>query len=187
MPRHRCAFRSTFAVLAAGWLVAGCSSTPSLDPRTWFGRDSTPAPAARELPGVEARLRGLSSAATGVVRVRETGDLLIVFVQLGSVSPGPYRAVFHDNANCTSPNGFSAGAPWTPPGAKDSAARLLPELYVKDEHGELTARLRGVRMGPDMLKRSVLIYAGSTVVPPKPNVPNDVVACGTFVPSTSLF
>ena len=181
--------RSIFASLAVACLLAACSSTPSLDPRRWFARDDTAKPAPREVPGVDARLRGVGSAAGGMVRVRESGDLLVVLVVLQGVQPGPYRVVFHERGNCSSPNGFSAGAPWSPPGAKDPAARIVPELNANtDGNGQLTARLRGVRMGEGgMLDRGVLVYEGSTVTPPKPGVPNNVVACGVFEKSISLF
>ena len=181
--------RPVVVALAAAWLLAACSTTPSWDPRRWFSRDDVPKPAVRESPGVEARLRGIGSAASGIVRVRESGDLLIVQVQLGSVKPGLYRAVFHERGNCTSPNGFSAGAPWSAPGARDAATQLIPTLSANiDGRGELTARLRGVRMGEGgMLDRGVLIYEGTTVVPPRPDTPNSVVACGAFVKSTTLF
>jgi hypothetical protein len=52
----------------------------------------------------------------------------------------------------------------------------------------MTARLKGVRMGDGgMLNRGVLVYEGNDAVPPKPGVPNNVVACGAFVRSTTLF
>lgn len=122
-----------------------------------------------------------------MVRLRESGDLLVVMVTLDQADPGPYRIVLHDNANCSSPNGFSAGAPWSPPGAREAPTRLIPELNANNSGAQLTARLRGVKMGTDILKRSVLVYQGSTVVPPRPDVPNNVIACGTFVQSTTLF
>lgn len=180
---------SIFTSLALVGLLGACSSTPSLDPRRWFGRDDTPNPAVREVPGVEARLRGVGSAAGGSVRVRESGDLLVVLVVLEGVRPGAYRVVFHENGNCSSPNGFSAGPAWAPPGAKDPATRLVPELNASTEGGgQLTARLRGVRMGDGgMLNRGVLVYEGSAATPPRPGVPNNVVACGVFVKSVSLF
>ena len=181
--------RSATAALAAVLLVSACTTMPSLDPRRWFGRDEVSKAAPREQPGVEARLRGVGSAAGGIVRVRESGDLLVVLSVLDGVKPGPYRIVFHENGNCSSPNGFSAGAPWSPPGAKEPATRLVPEMNVNsDGHGELTARLRGVRMGDGgMLNRGVLVYEGAIAQPPKPGTPNNVVACGAFVKSTTLF
>jgi len=183
MPAHR----SRLAALAAVLLLSACSSTPSMDPRTWFAKDTTPPPKAREDPGVDARLKPIGSAVSGTVFVRESGDLLVVRVTLQTNAAGIYRAVFHANGNCSSPNAFSAGAPWSPPGAKVAAARLLPAVYASAEgDATLVARLRGVRMG-DLENRSVLVYAGDDTEPPKPDVPNNVVACGVFVRSTALF
>jgi len=181
--------RSTLVMIVLAMLASACSTTPSWDPRRWFGRDEAPAAAPREVPGAEARLRGIGSAASGMVRVRETADYLLVQVELGGVGPGTYRAVFHDTANCSSPNAFSAGAPWASPGARTGAAQLIPLMNANIEgRAELVARLRGVKMGDGgMLNRSVLIYAGTAVEPLKPDVRNNVVACGVFVKATSLF
>jgi Cu/Zn superoxide dismutase len=180
-------YRAVAAALVAALSLAACSSSPSLDPRTWFAKDATPPAKAREEPGVDARLRALGSAVSGRVFVRESGDLLVVRVVMQSTRPGAHRVVFHDTGNCTSPNGFSAGAPWSPPGARVSPARLLPEAYASTEGDvNLVARIRGVRMG-DLLNRSVLVYEGLDAEPLKPEVPNNVVACGVFTPSTSLF
>ena len=186
--------RSAFASIAAMLLLASCSSTgtATLDPRTWFGSNkSEPKPVTRESPGVEARLKAIGTSINGTVRVRESGDLLVVRAELVNAMPGTsYRLVFHSNGNCSSPNGFSAGPPWSPPGAKEPPGRLVPEVYVNSEgNGILTARLRGVGMGGDagLLNRSVLVYQGSFVETPKPDVANNVVACGAFVRATALF
>ena len=174
-------------VLAAVLTLGACSSTTTLDPRTWFSRDSTPPPKAQETPGVEARLRAIGSSANGVVRMRECGDLLVVRVELAGLNPGPHRVVLHANGNCSSPNGFSAGEPWAPPGWRDPPARLIPELVAStDGYGLLTARIRGVRLG-DAIKRSVLVYQGTTPQFPRPDTPNNVIACGAFEASRSLF
>jgi Cu/Zn superoxide dismutase len=180
-------------MLAAALAVAGCGGTRTLDPRTWFkSGEETAAPKAREEPGVEARLQPLGSSVSGIVRARESGDLLIVRVELHNVKPGTlHRVVFHANGNCSSPNGFSAGAPWAPPGAKETPARLVPDVYTNsDGTAIMTARLRGVRAGSGEAgfeKRAVLIYEGANTEPPKPSVANNVIACGVFTKSTSLF
>lgn len=181
------ALSTRLAALAAAALLSACSSTASLDPRTWFAKDSTPGPKAREEPGVEARLKDLRAGVSGAVYVRESGDLLIVRVVMQTDRSGTYRVVFHDTPNCSSPNAFSAGAPWSPPGASAPPGRLLPAAYAgTDGNVNLVARVRGARMG-DLEKRSVLVYHGDDTTPPKPDVPNNVVACGTFTRSTSLF
>ncbi|HVE50980.1 MAG TPA: superoxide dismutase family protein [Casimicrobiaceae bacterium] len=171
--------------------LSACSGPRTLDPRTWFSRDTAASGAApRELPGVEARLKPIGSALNGVVRARESGDLLIVRVELSNLPQGMYRVVFHANGNCSSPNGFSAGEQWLPPGAKGSPARLVPEIYTNSAGDAIvTARLRGVRLGGEggLEKRGVLVYEGANTDPPRPNVPNGVVACGVFERSTALF
>ena len=181
--------RTTLVTIAIALLASACSTTPSWDPRRWFSRDEAPSAAPRELPGAEARLRGIGSAANGMVRVRETADLLLVQVEIAGLTTGTYRVVFHETPNCSSPNGFSAGAPWASPGARTGATQLIPLMNVGTEgRGDLVARLRGVKMGEGgMLNRSVLIYDGTTIEPLKPGVPNNVVACGVFVKATSLF
>jgi Cu/Zn superoxide dismutase len=181
--------RSTIAIIAVAMLATACSTSTSWDPRRWFSRDQEPAAPVREVPGAEARLRGIGSAASGMVRVRETADYLLVQVELGGVGPGTYRAVFHETPNCTSPNAFSAGPAWASPGTRTPPSQLIPLMNANIEgRAELVARLRGVKMGEGaMLNRSVLIYAGTSVDPLQPGVPNNVVACGVFVKATSLF
>ena len=183
MPFHR----ARYAALAAAVLLSACSSTASMDPRTWFAKDATPAPKAREEPGVEARLKDMGAGVSGAVYVRESGDLLVVRLVMQTDRPGTYRVVFHANGNCSSPNAFSAGAPWSPPGATASPGRLVPPAYAgTDGNVTLVARIRGVRMG-DLDKRGVLIYRGDDTTPPQPDVPNNVVACGVFTRATALF
>lgn len=185
--------RSVLPALAAVFLLASCSSTGSatLDPRTWFGKKDEPKPVTRESPGVEARLKPIGTSLNGVVRVRESGDLLVVRAEISGALPGSsYRIVFHTTGNCSSPNGFSAGPPLSLPGAKEPPGRLVPELYVNTEgNGILTARLRGVGMGgnPGLVDRGVLVYQDSFTETPRPGVPNNVVACGAFVRATALF
>lgn len=183
-------FRSLAALLAVCVLATACGSTRSLDPRTWFSRDKEAPSGAtpREQPGVEARLKPLGSSLSGVVRARESGDLLVVRVELHNLQPGVlHRVVLHENGNCSSPNGFSAGAPWSPPGAKESPARLIPDVYTNTEGSAImTARLRGVRLG-DMEKRSVLVHQGPETATPQPSVPNNVIACGVFERATTIF
>jgi Cu/Zn superoxide dismutase len=182
--------QSLAAAVVVPVVLAACagSGQRTLDPRTWFSRDTTPGPAVREVPGVDARLASLGSAVTGVVRARESGDLLVVRIELTNSKPGTaHRVVLHANGNCSSPNGFSAGAPWSPPGWKDQPSRLVPDVYTNSEgNGILTARVRGVRLG-DLEKRGVLVYEGGFTEPPRPSVSNNVVACGVFERATSLF
>lgn len=183
--------RTSLIALGTLLLVSCSGGWSSMDPRRWFSRDEAAPAAAREVPGVEAPLHSLRSSISGKVSARESGDLLVVQVQIANAKPGGvYRVVFHSNGNCTSPNAFSAGAPWSLPGATDPPARLLPEVRTSSEgHGWMTARLRKVRLGGDsgLLNRSVLVYEGTEIEIPKPDVANNVVACGVFVRATSLF
>jgi hypothetical protein len=188
------ALRTSTVLAVACLLLAACGSsggTRTLDPRTWFSRGDGGVPGAtqREVPGVEARLQRIGgSSLTGVVRARESGDLLVVRLELTNLKGGTmHRVVFHANGNCSSPNGFSAGAAWTPPGTREPPSRLLPDVYTNAEGDAiLTARLRGVRLG-DMEKRSVLVYEGASTTVPQPGVPNNVIGCGVFERATTLF
>lgn len=174
-------------LLAATLALGACSSTSSMDPRTWFSKENIAAPKEREVPGVDAPLRPITSSANGKVRLRESGDLLVVSVDLWNLNPGMHRIVLHSNGNCSSPNGFSAGPPWSPPGWRESPIRLFPD-FIANSIGNATmvARVRGVRLG-DALNRSVLVYQGDTPQIPQPGVPNNVIACGVFEQATTLF
>ena len=80
---------------------------------------------------------------------------------LGSVGPGDYRVVIHANGNCTSPNGFSAGPPWAPPGV---AAQHVVLVRKNDDYATRSwSALRRLRLdGPDgVLGRSVVVHAGA--------------------------
>ena len=159
----------------AALALAACSSTAT-------GPLEAPKGAA-QVPGVEAVLIPKNgSAAQGDVKVMQRADVLWVLVSLNNLTPGPYRVVIHERDNCTSPNAFSAGRAWAPPGDARNPAELLPLVNVGAQaHGEMTYRLHGVRLsGPDSLQgRSIVVYAGSKLPPPlAPGVANDVVLCG---------
>lgn len=140
--------------------------------------------------GYMARLRPMNgSAATGSVAVGDRGGVMVVQLALSSLPPGFYAWSLHSTGNCSSRNGFSAGAPWAPSGAKRPPTELLPEFLVNTESGaSVTARVRDVRIDGDggINGRSVLIYQGGGIQPIKAEVPNNVVACGVFEPARSL-
>jgi len=164
-------------VLAAALALAACTSQNT-------GPLAAPKGAA-PVPGVEATLIPKNgSAAQGDVKIMQRGDVLWVLVSLSNLVPGPYRVVLHERDNCSSPNTFSAGRPWAPPGDPRKATELLPVMTVgAQSHGQMTYRLHGVRLsGPDSAAgRSVLVYAGDTAPPALvPDVPNDVVLCGAL-------
>jgi hypothetical protein len=172
--------------------LAGCSTSASLDPRTWFKSEAEPPVSTRDVPGVEARLKAIAYPMSATVRIRESGDLMIVTFSAAGLTGGvPYRLVLHERGNCSSPNAFSAGAAWSPPKAPSGPATLIPVVYAStDGTALLTARIRGPRLGGDssaLLDRGVLLYEGDRIEPLKPDVPNNVIGCGAFVRATSLF
>jgi len=164
-------------VLLAALALAACSSATT-------GQLEAPK-GAQPVPGVEAvLLQKNGSAAQGDVKVMQRGDVLWVLVSLNNLPPGPFRVVFHERGNCSSPNAFSAGRPWAPPGDPRKPTELLPVVAMgANGHGQMTLRLHGVKLaGPDSLAgRSVLVHAGDSAAPALvPDVPNAVVLCGAL-------
>lgn len=174
--------------LAGAVLVAGCSNIN-------FGSPTPPGPepksAKAEEMGQVAVLRAIGgSAVSGKIRVIDRGDGASVLVSVINIPTRAYRLVFHERGNCTSPNGFSAGAPWAPAMAGKPAEDLLPVQYANAESVvEAESRIRGLHaMGPDgVAGRSVMLYAGPAVTVPRPDVPNAAIACGVFETARSIF
>ena len=162
--------------LAAAALAAGCGM---------FGhRDEAPAPTPTgPAGGVEARLKPLASGISGKVRVIDRGDGATLLVSAINLPQGEYRVAFHERPNCSSPNGFSVGAPWAPAAAGKDPRQLVGPLYVDAEGtAEASVHVKGLRAtGPDGVSgHSVVIYTGNAVTDAQPDVPNNRVACGTF-------
>jgi Cu/Zn superoxide dismutase len=158
-------------------LVAGCSTTRSAE---------SPAneQAKKVEMGQQAVLRPIGgSAVQGKVRVIDRGDGAVVLISGTSFPLGPYRLAFHERGNCTSPNGFSAGAPWAPAAAGKAPKDLMPVQYANSEN-RVETELRIPKLhanGPDgVAGRSVVLYAGNEVTEIRPNVPNAAIACGVF-------
>jgi Cu/Zn superoxide dismutase len=133
--------------------------------------------------GQEANLRAINgSAVFGKIRVIDRGsDDASMLVSMMNIPPGAYRIAFHERPNCSSPNGFSAGALWAPAGR--DAAQMIPTQYVNSEDRVgTTIRLSGVRAtGPSgVAGHSVVVYAGPRITPAQPDVPNQAIACGVF-------
>jgi Cu/Zn superoxide dismutase len=174
-------------------VLAGCSSSrlPN-DPRQF--PEIAPEPGAAQDVGrgigYIARLRPMNgSAAAGSVSVGDRGGVMVIQLALNNVPPGYYAWALHASGNCSSRNGFSAGAAWAPSGAKKPPVELLPEFLVNTEStATVTVRVRDVRIDGDggINGRSVLIYQGGDIKPLKAEVPNNVVACGVFEPARSL-
>ena len=172
------------APFAGALALAACQTSRDAGPLA-------PPTGATQTPGVEAVLVAKNgSAAQGDVKFMLRGDVVSVLVSLSNLPPGPVRVAVHERGNCSSPNAFSAGRAWSPPGYARPATELLPEMTVGAQgHGQMTYRLRGVGItGPDSLEgRAVLVHAGTRVdADLRPDVPNNVVLCGVVGPIRSF-
>lgn len=140
--------------------------------------------------GQIANLRSIGgSSLTGRIRVVDRGDNATILMSLINVPVGAYRIVFHETPNCTSPNAFSAGAPWAPPAAGKPPQDLFPTQYANSEAiMETELRIAGLHSnGPNgVAGRSVVVYAGPNVTEIRPDVPNAAIACGVFTPVQPL-
>jgi len=168
--------------LGAASMLAACAPSGTAPPPI-VGVSEIP-PAA----GLVASLRGLGSAVSGKVRVIDRREGITLLVSAINLPPGEYRVAFHANGNCSSPNGFSAGPPWAPAGL--SPTTLIPSFMTNSRDGtaESSAYIAGVHtVGENGLAgRSVILYAGSTITPAMPDVPNNGFACGVFEPVQML-
>lgn len=158
-------------------VVAGCSS--------FRGGAAPEEPATQPDYGQVATLRAVNGSVTfGKIRVIDRGDGASVLVSIMNVPPGTFRLAFHQTPNCTSPNAFSAGPPWAPPG-KDPRT-LMPAQFVNSEDRvSATFRVPGVHAtgANGVAGHSVVVYSGSRVMDARPDVPNERIACGVFEPA----
>lgn len=161
----------TVAALAAA-LLAGCA-----------GRDASSPAAADQVGNMEARLRGVGSAATGKVIVVDNGTGVTLTLDVVNLAQGVYRLAFHANPNCNSPNGESAGPLWAPPNSAKAPGELIPEAFA-GQHGSISfsARIPGVYIDrqPSLRGHSIVLHAGPFVDSPLPGLPNNYIACGVF-------
>jgi Cu/Zn superoxide dismutase len=169
-------------ILAAAFSLAACGSFTLRTPLD----ERAPVDAANPARyGLESRLRSLGSGIWGRARVVDRADGVTLSLSMINLPQGPYRVAFGENANCTSPNGFSAGRPWAPAAAGKDPRNLVPPLYQSnDGSAEMSVFLRGVHVtGPDGVeKRSIVVFTGADVTEARPDVPNTRIACGTFEP-----
>ena len=170
--------RAAAAALVVATMLTGCAL---------FGGSGE-----RKPPAVEAALTPIGgSAAQGSAMFTPRGDGVTMLVQLNGLAPGRYRVLVHANGNCTSPNGFSAGPPWSPPGAPSPLVERIPIMTTNSEgSATLTVRLAGVTVdGPNGLAgRSVVLHdAPDGPFDARPDVPNARIACGVIGPLHSLF
>jgi Cu/Zn superoxide dismutase len=134
--------------------------------------------------GLVAQLRGTGSAATGVVHIFDYRDGVVVQLAVANLLPGTYRIALHDGGNCKSPNLFSAGSAWAPPGSSKSPGDLLPQFDANEvgNQNSYVAYITGVRTeGPTSLRgRTVVIHYGSKISDAFPGQPNNRIACGVL-------
>jgi len=179
MRRYRAA-RALIIAAVAG-LTGGCDSMQ--DSKTvLFGTGS----------GLTARLVPVGgSAATGAVGFAQYKNNVAMTLTIYGLPVGRYRVVVHTTGNCSSPNGFAAGPPWSPPGvAPPLDAQVRAFVMSSDVSSEVSVRLTGVTIdGPNsLLGRSVIVHEGGEgSLEAVPNVRNGRVACGVIGPVPALF
>lgn len=141
--------------------------------------------------GLVARLASRSSAITGTVRVFDYRDGVQVQLAATNLIPGSYRLALHERGNCTSPNMFSAGPAWAPPGFTEPAGKLLPSFFVGEEGTVVgyVVYIKGVSTsGPTSIRgRSFVLHSGELVGEAFPGQPNNRMACGVIVEGKALF
>jgi Cu/Zn superoxide dismutase len=163
--------KATAAALTA-MLLASCA-----------GPDPTSPAAADQVGNLEARLRGIGSAATGKVIVVDNGAGVTLTLDVANLRQGTYRLAFHANPNCSSPNGESSGPVWGPPNSAKPPGELIPVVYVgQADMVSFSARIPGVRVDgePSLRGRSVVLHEGPFVDSPLPGASNNYIACGVF-------
>jgi Cu-Zn family superoxide dismutase len=185
--------RATVVGLVLAASLAGCDTMQRAGGAI-FGSsdDKKPAVEAKKPAAVEAGLAPIGgSAAQGSVIFSPRGDGVTMLVQLNGLAPGRYRVLVHANGNCSSPNGFSAGPPWSPPGVTPPLPERIPMITTNSEgSGTLTVRLAGVTIdGPaGVTGRSVVLHdAPNGPFEARPDVANARVACGVIGPLRTFF
>ena len=166
-------------MLALAALAAGCSSTKG--------------PASEPGVGLNARMVGTGSTASGSFRVYDSKDGSGVNVQLSLINslPGTYLITLHERGNCRSPNLFSAGPAWAPPGSGKAPGELMP-TFSTDSEGDLHnygAYIRGAHVdGPHgLVGKLVVVQFGRGVSDAEPGLSNKRMACGVLEYINPLF
>jgi superoxide dismutase, Cu-Zn family len=159
--------------------AAGCRSTGGL-----LDRDELPSPASAAYGAVFVARNG--SAASGNVRIVPRDDGIVLTVYAAGLAPGRLRVAIHENGNCSSPNAFSAGRVWSPPGVTFTPPSLTASAEGNVFH---TVRLPGIRLeGPaGLMGKSVVLHEDNGTLDAQPGVPNGRVACGVIGPMRQLF
>jgi Cu/Zn superoxide dismutase len=173
------------AVLAI--LICGCTYSGG-SARLTHGDSDDAQPKASPNAGLTATMRPVGSAVAGKVRVIDRGDGVSVMLSTNNLfQGGVYRMAFHRDGNCTSPNAFSAGPAWAPPGM--NPATLIPTFLQRiDGSAEVEVHVSGVHTQGEngLAGRSIVLYAGDTIPEIKPGMPNNALACGVFEPVRPL-
>ena len=159
-------------VTLAAALLAACAGPNS----------SSPA-AADQVGNMEARLRGVGSAATGSVVVVDHCAGVTLTLDAANLQQGNYRLAFHANPNYSSPDGESSGPVWAPPAAPGPPGELIPGIYVgQGESVSYSVRIPGVHIDrePSLRGRSIVLHRGNFVDEPLPGSSNNYIACGVF-------
>jgi Cu/Zn superoxide dismutase len=171
-------YRVVLAMVAAA-TVASCTMT----------KDGKEVLAAGD--GLEARLVPKGSTALGAARIFDTRDGVSFQMQLINVPTGTYRVALHEKGNCSSPNLFSAGPAWAPPGSGKSGADLFPPFNVNTDGDKpsYVTTIRGAHTeGPQSLRgRLVVVYYGNEITDAFPGQPNNRIACGVLQSVKPLF
>jgi Cu/Zn superoxide dismutase len=178
---HRIARAPVAAALAVAALASCSTQREAPDAPMVAAQKAAPVPY-----GLFSQMRALGSGIFGRARVVDRGDGVSLTLSMINLPQGPFRVAFGENPNCSSPNGYSAGQPWAPPGAGRSGHDLVQPLFnAKDGSSETSVFVRGVHVtGPDGLdKRSIIVYTGNDATDAQPGVPNNRIACGTFEPA----
>ena len=181
MPDTLLSLRCLAQVMLAFFLAGGLAACKTADDAG--SRASAPASART----VGARLAPIGgSAVRGSVTFRPDEGGVVMIANLGGVGAGPHRVAIHMNANCTSPNGFSAGTPMPLPG---SSAPVVVVVRTEGSEGTVStvARIAGVAIdGLD--GKSVVVHEGTvSALDARPGVPNGRLACGLIGPVSALF
>jgi Cu/Zn superoxide dismutase len=169
------------AVAASAAVLGGCQTTS--DDRIALTTTGT---------GLAARLQPLGgSAANGAVGFKQLDNGVSLNLSIHGVRVGRYRVVIHTDGNCSSPNGFSAGPPYSPPGVSPPLETQVKPFVMNDgASADVSARLTGVSLnGPNAIAgRSVVVHEGAEgPLDALPGVRNGRVACGVIGPVRALF
>jgi Cu-Zn family superoxide dismutase len=167
---HACAVAGAVVALPA------CQSTKDSGP---------PSPQADlERRGAIARFVPVGGATlVGAANLQTYDGGVAMRVNFNGPGPGRYRVMIHETGNCTSPNGFSAGPPWSPPGVP--LAEQGYSFVKNDDSASYVVRLPGYRLtGPDgVVGRSVVVHDGGIgPLTAEPGVRNDRIGCGVIGP-----